>query len=588
MPCHFLLPSPLSNQTAGGTITARSRHVKIPLPWGRLPAGQPGRHEERKWKRPPVGLNPGAEGDVNSPANRGEAMVDPGRAGGTPRQTWTIVGLALLSLCVHVAVNALGGYGYFRDELYYIACSKHLAAGYVDQPPLSIFTLAVTTLVLGESLFAIRLLPALAAALSTAILCLLVRRMGGGRAAMVLASLAFLASPQLQSFFAYYSMNSLDILVWLLAAYALLGVIERGTPRAWLWLGLVLGLGLLNKISVLWLGAALLASVVATGLRGQLKRAGPYVAGLLALLIFSPFVIWNWQHSWPHLEFMHNATALKYSSLDRLGFLRDQLHAMNPFTFVVSLPGLGWCLLHRDGKRYRALGVTFLAVFAILLANPHTKSEYVAAAYPVLFACGGIALAGMAGRWRRVAVSAIAGLLIVTGVMAAPFAMPILPVDTYIRYARALGVRPNTPEHKELAELGQFFADMHGWEELARDVSAAFLTIPEQERRTTVVFVHNYGEAGALELYCRRYALPRVICNHNSYWLWGVGATPITTFIRLGGCRQDYLDTYADVTAAGVRRCRYCMPYENNLNIFIARRRTVPIEKGWPEYKHYE
>jgi hypothetical protein len=513
--------------------------------------------------------------------------VDSGRADATPRLAGTIIAMAFLSLGVHLAVNAFGGYGYFRDELYYIACSKHLAAGYVDQPPLSIFLMAATRFLLGDSVFAIRLVPALAGGLSTALICLLVRRMGGGRAAMVLASLCFLSSPHLVAFHSVFSMNCLDILFWLLAAYALLGVIESPSLRAWLWLGLVLGAGTLNKISILWLAAGIVAAVLLTGLRGQLKRAGPYAAGLVALLAFLPFVIWNAQHGFPHLEFMRNATADKYSSLTRLRFLGDQFRNMNPFTFLVSLPGLWWCLLDREGRRFRALGVAFLTVFAILLANAHTKSEYVAAAYPFMFACGGVALEQIAHRWRRVVVPAIAGLLAVTAVLLAPFAMPVLPVDTYIRYARTLGVAPSTPENQKMGELGQFFADMHGWEELARDVSAAYLTIPQAERKTTVVFVHNYGEAGALELYARRYALPRVICNHNSYWFWGVGATPITTFIRLGGTREDYFESYADVTPAGVHRCRYCMLYENDLGIFIARKRLVPIEKAWPGYKHF-
>jgi hypothetical protein len=136
--------------------------------------------------------------------------------------------------------------------------------------------------------------------------------------------------------------------------------------------------------------------------------------------------------------------------------------------------------------------------------------------------------------------------------------------------------------------LPQFFADMHGWEELARDVSAAYLTIPDAERETTVAFVTNYGEAGALELFAGRYALPRVICNHNSYWFWGVGPTPITTFIRLGGTREEYLESYADVTQAGVHRAQYAMPYENDLGIFIARGRRVPIEEAWSGYRHFD
>src|SRR6185436_19588628 len=146
-------------------------------------------------------------------------------------------------------------------------------------------------------------------------------------------------------------------------------------------------------------------------------------------------------------------------------------------------------------------------VFAILLANPHTKSEYIAAAYPMLFACGGVALEMLGRPWRAVAVWGISTLLVVSGAILAPLAIPVLPVDTYLRYSRALGVAPSTPENQELADLPQFFADMHGWEELAQDVSKAYVTIPESERATTVAFVSNYGEAGALELYAHRYPL---------------------------------------------------------------------------------
>jgi len=501
----------------------------------------------------------------------------------------TVLLMAVLALAVHLVANALGGYGYFRDELYYIACSKRLAAGYVDQPPLSIFVLAGAVRIFGDSVFAIRLVPAVLCGISAALVGLLAQRMGGGRAAVVLASLAFMAAPQILGFHTYYSMNSLDIMFWLLVVHALLGAAERGALRNWLLLGLVVGLGLLNKTSMLWLGAGVGAAILfSRELRRQLATPGPYAAAALALVLFSPFVIWNALHGWPHIEFMRNATEGKYSSLTRTRFLADQFLAMNPFTYLVSLPGLVWCLAGRESRRWRPVGVMFLTVLAVLLANPHTKSEYMAAAYPMLFAPGAVALELMRQPWRAAAVRILPGLLVVSGVMLAPLAMPILPVNAYLRYARAIGVAPSTAENLEVADLPQFFADMHGWEELARDVSAAYLTIPEPERRTTVALVTNYGEAGALELFARHYPLPRVICNHNSYWFWGVGPTPVTTFIRLGGDRERHLKAYADVTLAGTHTCAHCMPYENNLNVFIARDRRVPIESAWPTYKHFQ
>jgi len=495
--------------------------------------------------------------------------------------------MGIVSCAVHFAVNAFGWHGYFRDELYYIACSKHLAAGYVDQPPLSILVLALARLLIGDSVFAIRAVPAVASGLSVITLCLLVRRMGGGRAAMVLASLSFLAAPLLLGLHTYYSMNSLDVLFWLLAAYALVGLVERPSLPAWLALGAILGLGLLNKTSVLWLAAGVGVAILATSLHRQLRLPGPYLAAALALLIFSPFIVWNLRHGLPHLEFMRNATQGKYSSLTRVRFLADQWLAMNPVTFLVSLPGLWWCLLHREGRRNRVLGVVFLTVFAVLFANPHTKAEYVGAAYPSLFACGGVAISRLFRPWRTVAVAAIGGLLVASGAVMAPLAMPILPVTDYIAYAKALGIAPSTPENLRLSALPQFFADMQGWEELASDVSAAYRTIPESERRTTVALVGNYGEAGALELYAARYPLPRVICTHNAYWFWGVGPTPITTFIRLGGEREKYLERYADASLVGVHYSRYAMPYEDSLGVFIARNRKVPIEKDWPTLKHF-
>jgi len=290
-----------------------------------------------------------------------------------------------------VVANALGGFGYFRDELYYLAYSRHLSAGYVDQPPLSILILACARLLLGTSVFAIRLVPAISSGLSVIALCLLVQRMGGGRVVMVLASLSFLAAPLLLATHTYYSMNSLDVLFWLLAAHAMLGVIERPDLRAWLWLGAIIGVGLLNKTSVLWLIAGIGMAVLLTGLRRQLRLPGPYLAGSLALLIFAPYIVWNLQHGLPHLEFLRNATQGKYSSLTRFRFLTDQW-IMNPVTFLVSIPGLWWCLFDRDGKCYRALGIVFVTVFMVLLANPHTKAKYIGAAYPPLFTYNGIAI----------------------------------------------------------------------------------------------------------------------------------------------------------------------------------------------------
>jgi hypothetical protein len=503
------------------------------------------------------------------------------------RPAATIVALSLVALAIHLAANLGGGYGYFRDELYYIACSKRLAAGYVDHPPLSILVMALLRPLVGDSVFAVRLVPAMASAASVAFLCLLVGRLGGGRVAMTIAALSFTASGQLLALFTFYSMNSLDILLWLVAAWVLAGLVRNPAPRLWVLLGIVLGLGLLNKTSVLWLGAGIAVGLL-TALRPQLRTRGPYLAAAIAALLFSPYVLWNLANGLPHLEFMRNATAGKYSGLTRARFVAEQVDNMNPPIVLVALLGLGFYLFSKEGRRFRFLGVVFLSVFAILLLNPHSKPEYIAAAYPMLLAAGGVVVERLGLRWGRAIPLAAAALLVLWGLVVLPLALPVLPVEDYIRYSRALGIAPSTPERKELAELPQFFADMHGWEELARSVSAAYLQVPEEERPTTVAFLSNYGEAGALELFAGRFPLPRVICSHNAYWFWGVGEAPITTFIRLGGQLDDYRENYGDVRQAGVHTCRYCMPYENKLGVFVVRQRRVPIDQAWAGAKHFD
>ena len=260
---------------------------------------------------------------------------------------------------------------------------------------------------------------------------------------------------------------------------------------------------------------------------------------------------------------------------------------MNPCSFLLSVPGLAWSLTAR-GSRARVLGLVFLTTLLILLVNPHSKAEYLTAAWPLLFAPGAVALEQLARPGRTIAGALVGVLLAVSGALAAPLTLPILPVESFVHYQRALGLAPSSAENKVLADLPQFFADMHGWEALAKDVSAAYLSLPEAERATTVALPSNCGEAAALELYATSYPLPRVICGHNAYWTWGPGPAPITTLIRLGAKREDYLESYEDVEQVGLHRCAHCMPHENELRVWVARRRRVPVERDWAEFKDFE
>ena len=342
-----------------------------------------------------------------------------------------ILGIALATFVFHLLVNAFGGYGIFRDEYYYIACSKKLAAGYVDQPPLAMFLLAASRLVFGVSQFGIRILPSAAHALTVVLAGLICRKLGGRRTAVMLTGLAVSLAPILIGHAGIFQMNAFASVLWALAIYLVVLIVERSRPALWILLGIVMGFGLLNKVDFLWFGAGLGAGLLLTDMRKHLKTPWPYAAAGIALLVFSPFIAWNATHGWAHLEFIRNATAGKYSGLTRLNFLTDQAIMLNPVNLLLWIPGLLFLLIGRAGRRFRVLAIIYIAAFVILLANPHTKAEYLAPAYTMLFAAGGVAVERWGGGRKRMwVVTTLAGLSFMTSLLILPLIAPALLSDS--------------------------------------------------------------------------------------------------------------------------------------------------------------
>lgn len=499
-----------------------------------------------------------------------------------------IIFLSAIPFFIHLYVNIFAGYGYFRDELYYIACANNLSFGYVDHPPLSIFILRISTQIFGDSIFAVRFLPAINSAITVFITCLITLRLEGKKAAIIISSVSVIFAPIYLAMSGFYSMNSFDILFWSVAFYCIILVIETNETKDWITLGIVLGLGLLNKISFLWLGTGLLTGLLFTDKRKVLLTTKPYICALIALLIFSPYIIWNALNDFAHLEFIRNATSEKYSGLNAASFFKGQLLNLNPFSLFVWLPGLYYLMLDKTGKKFRIFCIIYLTVFVILIINGHSKAEYLSPAYTVLFAAGGVYIEKITSAkygWFRYTLTAS---IVILGIVITPLALPILPVSTYINYAQRLGFGPSSSENKEISELPQHYADMFGWEELASDVSVVYMTLPENSKKRAVVYCNNYGEASAINFFKKDYKLPDAISGHNSYWLWGYEKNEDPIVIILGGNKEDHLKSFEHVDEIMVHKSKYSMPYENNMPIFIARNIRTPLDSIWNSVKHYD
>ena len=484
---------------------------------------------------------------------------------------WLILTFSIVKFLMHMPAIWMEGYGIFRDELYYLACADRLASGYVDHPPLSIWILNAWTSIFGDSWQSIRMVPAIFGGFSMAVLLLWVRHLRGGIIAIIVAAVAFLSAPINLAFGSYYSMNSIDIFFWMLCFYSTTIALERNKMLNWAIVGLAVGLGMMNKISIAWFAIGLVVFLIFTPSRKLLLRKEPYIAGLLALLLFLPFILWNLQHDMAHLTFAKNASAFKYAGISRGDFLTGIILLENPLSVILALPALFFVLNRRYTLAERSSIVIFLVTLLILLIKGQVKSEYMAGAFSAVFAAGALQVE----TWTKtkITIAYIYVILIfLSGVFLSPLAAPVLSEEKYISFEQQLGISAPNNEGKAEAKLPQFFADMHGWEEMAEKVSEAYLSMPESQRQQTVVWANNYGEAGAIDYFRDKMPLPPVMSPHNNYYLWSLELAErkeFTSYIILGGAEEDHRKFLQQVQKVGTFTCAYCMPYENNMGIFI-------------------
>jgi len=491
--------------------------------------------------------------------------------------------LALATVTLHVAFA--GRYGYFRDELYFIICGQRLAWGYVDQPPFIALATRVATELFGTSLTGFRLIPALASGVLVALTCHLTRRFGGGGFAVALAALPAALAPIYLAHGHLFTMNTFEPLLWTACAAVLVHLIDEEDPRLWVHLGLLVGIGLLNKHSMGFYAGCLGLGVLLSPARRLLASRWLLVGAFLTAAIVSPHVWWQWQHGFPMFELLRNGQLYKNAPFSLSTFLMGQVLLLHPLSAALWLAGLGHLLVSQRGRPYRALGWSFVLLLGLFVALK-AKDYYLAPAYPVLLAAGAAAWERtVRNPWLRAAVlvpavAAFAALV--------PLSLPVLPVERFLAYQRTLGVSPPKMERKEYRELPQHYADQHGWQELVATVAQVYARLPPEARQRTALYARNYGEAGALDWLGREHGLPPARSGHNHYWLWGPGEEPAHLLVVGGELEAlERLCERAEL-AARVPPNPYVMPYEDNLPVYHCAGLKVPLATLWPQLKHYE
>jgi 4-amino-4-deoxy-L-arabinose transferase-like glycosyltransferase len=502
-----------------------------------------------------------------------------------PRSPWVYV-LAAGGTLVHFLFN--GGYGYFRDELYYAACGQHLAWGYVDHAPGAPFAAWLSRAVLGNSLFALRFLPALSSAAKILLAGWIAREAGGGKFAQFLAALTVLLAPIYLTFDNFLSMNAFEPVFWMACAAIVMRILTGGSRKLWLLFGLIAGLGILNKHSMLFFGSGLTVGLLLTPARRQFTSIWIWLGAAIAMLLFLPNFLWEMRNHWPTIALLHTVIGTKYSTVPAWEYIAQQALLTHPLAAPIWLAGLWFFLADRVGRKFAVLGWAYLAVLAEMLLL-HGKIYYLAPAYVMLLAGGAVwielRLLPRTGAWLK---PAIVAPLVLGALIAAPLAMPILPVSAAVKYCAFWDVEAVHVENVPQADLPQLFGDMFGWQEQVQAIARVYHSLPPEEQKRTAILAYNYGEAGAVDYFGPKYGLPPAISGHNQYGLWGPRGYSGDSVITIGFPASRLETSFGVVTPMATISPLHALPEERDLGIYLCRQPRQNLQTSWKEWTYLD
>jgi 4-amino-4-deoxy-L-arabinose transferase-like glycosyltransferase len=496
-----------------------------------------------------------------------------------------VLAIALATVAVLLALAARDGY--HRDELYFLEASRHLALGYVDQPPLSVLGAWLSRNLFGAgSLVGLRAIPALLDGAAVILTGLIARELGGSRLAQLFAALCaavsgFLIIGHLAGPTAY------DLVGWLATSLLVIRILRTGQERLWLACGLLVGVSLEGKDTIL-----LLCFGVGIGLfvnRQARVLGSPYLwaGAAIALALWAPNLIWDAVKDWPTAE-MDRSLRAEHSSLGAAAAFPG-IQILLPNILLLPVWIAGWWALIREQRfrRYRSFALAYVVQFVLLLIVIPDRPYYLAPLYGVLFAAGAIRVdetvcgsrrllrAGISERrllWRSPRVAVIYAL--VAGIVIAPIALPVLPPSALATVA--------------LQKVNYNLGETIGWQSFTQTVARVYRSLAPDERRQAVLLTANYGEAGALDRYGAGLGLPPAFSGHNSYWWWGPPHADRATTIAVGYDRGDLLRYWSRVTLAARNHNRWGVSNdEEDTPIWVCRQQREPWRTIWPRLKHY-
>jgi 4-amino-4-deoxy-L-arabinose transferase-like glycosyltransferase len=507
----------------------------------------------------------------------GKAEVETKRGGTVSILAWLksdvgiLVLLATARVVLHTVTN--GQYGFHRDELQTLDDARHLDWGFVVYPPIVPLLARLELILFGTSLAGFRVLAAVAVSAAMVIAGLMAKELGGDRRGQLLAAIATGIAPVALAQGAVFQYVSFDYLWCVLLTYFLLRLLKTDDARWWLAIGAVVGVGMQTKYTMAFFAIGVFAAFLLTPARRYLWSAWLWAGLAVALVIFLPNLVWQAQHQFISLDFLKHIHVRDVSQGRTRGFLVQQFWlCVNPAALPLVFLGLWFYFVREEGRRYRALGWTYMATLALFIAAK-ARFYYLAPMYPVLIAAGSVRWGTWVRSLRPASSRAAEGVLwagmLVGATIFAPIVMPVAPIES--------GLWNFT------SKMHDQFREEIGWTDLAQTVARVYESLPAEERAHTGILTGNYGEGGALNLYGLAYGLPRAMAGTNSFWYRGHTEPPPETVIVAGFDLDEAEELFASCSVAAKNTNRYNVVNEESRDhpdILVCRH----LRQSWPEF----
>ncbi|SNR34556.1 ArnT family glycosyltransferase [Lutibacter flavus] len=486
------------------------------------------------------------------------------------------VPIILILSTIKLIIQLFGNrnYGFHRDELLHLSVSEHLDWGFMEFPPLIGFIGKISYWLFDYSLLGVRLFPTLAGVGILILCCLIAIELGGKFKAVLLSGICILAFLPFYRNHTLFQPVAFDQLFWTLGFYFIIKFINSKNKKFLILLGITLGLGLMNKYTILVWAFGIFIGLFFYQKGNAFKNKWLYISAIISLLIFLPNIFWQAQNDFPLLKHLQ---ALNDNQLDEINPMEFGLEQLNfPFTLIISLFGLAAFIIDKNLKKYRTIGIASLVIFCTLwLLN--SKAYYVFAIYPVLFAGGAVKLEFLFSK-KPMFIYAITLIVLLPSIFFIPESTPILPIEKYVKYAQL-------EEKNERVALKGDYADMFGWQEQVKLVDSVYQQLSPKEKNNCVLWAENYGEAGALKILGKKYNLPNPISRHGSFWSWGYGNKDAIVWISLGNEKPSVEYVFEEVELVKIITHKYAIGEENGIPLYICRKPKIDIEKWWKDYE---